>query len=77
MFRPRENAKLQDLTPRKNKGLRPFFRLFGKKGAVPVFSALVENLQRQDITCVEEAEALKRLMDEEKYTQDQLVNMGT
>ncbi len=34
--------------------------------------ALVENLQRQDITCVEEAEALKRLMDEEKYTQDQL-----
>ena len=34
--------------------------------------ALVENLQRQDITCIEEAEALKRLMDEEKYTQDQL-----
>ena len=34
--------------------------------------ALVENLQRQDLTCIEEAEALKRLMDEEKYTQDQL-----
>ncbi len=34
--------------------------------------ALVENLQRQDITCIEEAEALKRLMDEEKYTQEQL-----
>jgi len=34
--------------------------------------ALVENLQRQDITCIEEAEALKRLMEEEKYTQDQL-----
>jgi len=26
--------------------------------------SLVENLQRQDITCIEEAEALKRLMDE-------------
>jgi len=37
--------------------------------------ALVENLQRQDITCVEEAEALKRLMDEEKYTQDQLAGV--
>jgi ParB family chromosome partitioning protein len=34
--------------------------------------ALVENLQRQDLTCIEEAEALKKLMDEEKYTQDQL-----
>ena len=34
--------------------------------------ALIENLQRQDLTCIEEAEALKRLMDEEKYTQDQL-----
>ncbi|MCX5810682.1 MAG: ParB/RepB/Spo0J family partition protein [Proteobacteria bacterium] len=34
--------------------------------------ALVENLQRQDLTCIEEAEALKRHMDEEKYTQEQL-----
>ena len=34
--------------------------------------ALIENVQRQDLTCIEEAEALKRLMDEEKYTQDQL-----
>jgi ParB family chromosome partitioning protein len=34
--------------------------------------ALVENLQRQDLTCVEEAEALKRLMDEQRYTQEQL-----
>lgn len=39
--------------------------------------ALVENLQRQDLTCIEEAEALKRHMDEEKYTQEQLaVVMG-
>ncbi|MEI7635931.1 MAG: ParB/RepB/Spo0J family partition protein [Syntrophus sp. (in: bacteria)] len=34
--------------------------------------ALIENVQRQDLTCIEEAEALKKLMDEEKYTQDQL-----
>jgi len=34
--------------------------------------ALIENVQRQDLTCIEEAEALKRLMDEEGYTQDQL-----
>ena len=34
--------------------------------------ALIENVQRQDLTCIEEAEALKRLMDEEKYTQDHL-----
>jgi ParB family chromosome partitioning protein len=34
--------------------------------------ALVENLLRQDLTAVEEAEALQRLADEQKYTQDQL-----
>ena len=34
--------------------------------------ALIENVQRQDLTCIEEAEALKRLMDEEGYTQEQL-----
>ena len=34
--------------------------------------ALVENLLRQDLTAVEEAEALKRLMDEQNYTQEQL-----
>ncbi len=34
--------------------------------------ALVENLQRQDLTVIEEAEALKRLMDEEGYSMDQL-----
>ena len=34
--------------------------------------ALIENVQRQDLTCIEEAEALKRLMDDEGYTQDQL-----
>ena len=34
--------------------------------------ALVENLLRQDLTAVEEAEAMKRLMDEQRYTQEQL-----
>jgi ParB family chromosome partitioning protein len=34
--------------------------------------ALVENLQRQDLTCIEEAEALKKLMDDAQYTQEQL-----
>jgi ParB family chromosome partitioning protein len=34
--------------------------------------ALIENMQRQDLTCVEEAEAFKRLMDEQKYTQEKL-----
>jgi len=33
---------------------------------------LVENLHRQDLTSIEEAEALKSLMDEQKYTQEQL-----
>jgi len=34
--------------------------------------ALVENLLRQDLTVVEEAEALQRLMEEQQYTQEQL-----
>jgi ParB family chromosome partitioning protein len=34
--------------------------------------ALVENLQRQDLTSIEEAEALQRLMTEQQYTQEQL-----
>jgi ParB family chromosome partitioning protein len=34
--------------------------------------ALVENLLRQDLTSIEEAEALKSLMEEQKYTQEQL-----
>jgi len=34
--------------------------------------ALVENLLRQDLTSVEEAEALQRLMEEQKYSQEQL-----
>lgn len=34
--------------------------------------ALVENLQRQDLTVIEEAEALQRLMDEQHYTKEQL-----
>ena len=34
--------------------------------------SLVENLLRQDLTSVEEAEALQRLMTEQKYTQEQM-----
>ncbi|MEI7670797.1 MAG: ParB/RepB/Spo0J family partition protein [Deltaproteobacteria bacterium] len=34
--------------------------------------ALIENLQRQDLTAVEEAEALLRLKNEQKYTDEQL-----
>lgn len=34
--------------------------------------ALVENLLRQDLTAVEEAEALQRLKDERQYTDEQL-----
>jgi ParB family chromosome partitioning protein len=34
--------------------------------------ALVENIQRQDLTCIEEAEAVSRLMDEHQYTQEQV-----
>jgi ParB family chromosome partitioning protein len=37
--------------------------------------SLVENLLRQDLTAVEEAEALKGLMDGQKYTQEQLSAM--
>lgn len=37
--------------------------------------SLVENLLRQDLTAVEEAEALKGLMDGQKYTQEQLSTM--
>ncbi len=37
--------------------------------------ALVENLLRQDLTAVEEAEALQRLMMEKNYTQEQLAAM--
>ncbi|HON23620.1 MAG TPA: ParB/RepB/Spo0J family partition protein [Syntrophales bacterium] len=40
----------------------------GKTGEI----ALVENLLRQDLTAVEEAEALDRLTKEEGYTQEQL-----
>ncbi|MDA8125153.1 MAG: ParB/RepB/Spo0J family partition protein [Deltaproteobacteria bacterium] len=37
--------------------------------------ALVENLLRQDLTPVEEAEALKRLMDDHAYPQEQLATV--
>ena len=37
--------------------------------------ALVENLLRQDLTAVEEAEALQALMTEQKYTQEQLAGI--
>ncbi len=34
--------------------------------------ALVENIQRQDLTVIEEAEAISRLMTEQQYTQEQV-----
>ena len=37
----------------------------------PAEIALVENLQRQDLTAIEEAEALGRLVDNMKYTHEQ------
>ncbi|MCX5810566.1 MAG: ParB/RepB/Spo0J family partition protein, partial [Proteobacteria bacterium] len=37
--------------------------------------SLVENLLRQDLTAVEEAEALKGLMDGQSYTQEQLAGI--
>jgi ParB family chromosome partitioning protein len=37
--------------------------------------ALVENLLRQDLNPVEEAEALKRLMDDHRYQQDELARI--
>jgi len=41
----------------------------------PAEIALVENLIRQDLTAVEEAEALKRLMNERNYNQEQLAGV--
>ncbi|WP_169728992.1 ParB/RepB/Spo0J family partition protein [Desulfatirhabdium butyrativorans] len=54
----------------KNAGLTeiPAILVDGNTGEI----ALVENLLRQDLTSVEEAEALDRLMKEESYTQEQL-----
>ena len=43
---------------------------FSDKDALEV--ALIENLQREDLNPLEEAEAYKRLLDEFKYTHDQL-----
>ena len=37
--------------------------------------SLVENLQRQDLTNIEEAEAIQRLMKDQNYTQEQLADI--
>ena len=38
----------------------------------PAEIALIENLQREDLKTIEEAEALARMIEEYEYTQDQL-----
>ena len=38
----------------------------------PFESGLIENLQREDLTCIEEAEGYNRLMNEFNYTQEEL-----
>lgn len=38
-------------------------------------AALIENIQREDLNVVEMAEALKKLMDEFTYTQEELANI--
>jgi ParB family chromosome partitioning protein len=62
-----KNAKFQDLTP---KLLLTIPAIFVEGNYAEI--ALVENLLRQDLTAVEEAEALNRLMTEQSYTQEQL-----
>ena len=41
----------------------------------PAEIALIENLQREDLKPIEEAEALARMIDEYNYTQDQLAQV--
>lgn len=37
--------------------------------------ALIENLQRKDLNKIEEANAIRRIMDEKKYTQEQIAEI--
>ena len=41
----------------------------------PVEISLIENLQREDLKPIEEAEALRRMIDEYQYTQEQLAQV--
>jgi len=57
-------------TAAKNAGLTTIPAIFVEGNHAEI--SLVENLLRQDLTAVEEAEALKGLMDSQGYTQEQL-----
>lgn len=54
-------------------GLKELPVVVKEAGATAAFEmALVENIQRQDLNPIEEAEAIKRLIDEHGYTQDEV-----
>ena len=76
LFRQDENAALfivageRRFAAAQNAGLTTVPAIFIEGNHAEI--SLVENLLRQDLTAVEEAEALKGLMDVQQYTQEQL-----